>query len=108
MFFRLKKDKEIEVGALGGIEFSEGLYMYVGSGGRNVLKRVERHFTRDKTDHWHIDYLSKDAEPVDYFILPETSDYECVLSDIAESIGDPVQGFGCSDCGCESHLFKVC
>jgi len=107
VFFRLKEGKVVEVGALGEIMFESGIYVYVGSGGSNVFKRVERHFSQDKNCFWHVDYFSVEAEPLDYFILPESSSFECVLAGIAGAMGEPVEGFGSSDCGCGSHFFRL-
>lgn len=107
VFFRLHEDKNIEIGSLGTIEFEKGLYAYTGSGGKNVLKRVKRHVSDSKRVHWHIDYFSQHSEAEDYFILPETTEYECILADIAGAIGEPVEGFGSSDCCCKSHFFKL-
>ena len=105
--FRLDETKSIEIGALGELEFKPGLYVYVGSAMNNVEKRLERHFSEVKNLHWHIDYFSSEAEPVDYIILPENSDFECKLADIVSIIGEPVEGFGCSDCGCEAHIYRI-
>jgi len=107
VLFRLKESKSIKIGALGEITFDRGLYLYTGSGRSNVVKRIERHFSESKNNHWHIDYFSQHADPEDYFILPEKSSFECVLADITGAIGEPVKDFGASDCGCESHFFKL-
>lgn len=106
-FFKLEEQKRIEVGALGEISFAPGIYIYSGSAMNNVEKRLERHFSSTENKHWHIDYLSEDAEPLDYFILPEKSDYECVLASLVSEIGGPVESFGSSDCSCRSHLFRI-
>lgn len=106
-FFRLEEKKSIEVGALGEIDFSPGIYVYVGSAMTNVEKRLERHFGSTGNKHWHIDYFSEKTEPLDYFILPESSEFECVLSGIAAELGDPVENFGSSDCNCTSHLYRI-
>lgn len=106
-FFRLEDTELIEVGALGEIEFEGGIYVYVGSAMTNVEKRLKRHFGSTENKHWHIDYFSEKAEPLDHFILPEDSSYECFLSETASEIGEPVKNFGSSDCNCESHLYRA-
>lgn len=106
-FFRLEEEKCIEIGALGGVEFEPGVYVYVGSAMNGVESRLQRHFSGVENSHWHIDYFSREAEPVDYLVLPEGSSMECVLADAASRIGKPVRGFGCSDCGCSSHLYRL-
>lgn len=107
VFFRLEGKKNIEIGALGDFAFEPGLYVYLGSAMNGVESRLKRHFSEDKKLHWHIDYFSQVAEPIDYFVLPESSDVECVLADTVASIGTAVPGFGSSDCGCKSHFFKL-
>lgn len=106
-FFQIQEKKSIEVGALGEIDFSPGIYVYLGSAMTNVEKRLERHFRETENKHWHVDYFSEEAEPLDYFILPEESEFECVLSEIAAEFGDPVENFGSSDCNCGSHLYRI-
>ena len=106
-FFKIAEKQVIEVGALGEIDFEPGIYAYIGSAMTNAEKRLKRHFSSSENLHWHIDYFSNVAEPLDYFLLLENSEYECVLADAVSEIGEPVQDFGCSDCGCESHFFKA-
>lgn len=106
VLFRLEESLGIDVGALGRIFFESGFYVYVGSGQTNVEKRVERHVSGRGKKHWHIDYLREHVAVDDYFILPEDSSYECRIASILSSLGDPVDEFGSSDCGCSSHLFR--
>lgn len=107
LFINLEDSRSIEVGALGDIDFERGMYVYVGSAMNSVEKRLQRHFSEVDNRHWHIDYLTSEAEPFDYFVLPEESEYECVLSKILQKIGEPVENFGASDCGCSSHLYFI-
>lgn len=107
VFFRLEEQKEAEVGALGAINFSPGLYVYTGSGHNSVESRIKRHFSTPENLFWHIDYFSEQAEATDYLVLPEKSRYECVMAEILSERGEPVDGFGASDCDCLSHLFRV-
>lgn len=107
LFVNLEDSRGIEVGALGEIDFEPGMYVYVGSAMNSVEKRLERHFSDTSNKHWHIDYLTAEAEPCDYFVLPEVSSYECILSDIMDELGEPVQNFGASDCDCSSHLYRL-
>lgn len=107
LFLKLEEYKTIEIGALGRIEFQPGTYVYVGSAMNSVEKRLQRHFSEAETLHWHIDYLNSETKTFDYFILPETSEYE---EWFAEKIGkycEPVQDFGSSDSSRESHLFRI-
>lgn len=107
MFLRLPERNTLEVGALGDLEFEPGTYIYVGSAMNSVEKRLERHFSQTGNKHWHIDYFSGEAEPFDYFILPEDSRYEEWLAEKLEGFCEPVSGFGSSDSSRNSHLFRV-
>lgn len=110
LLIELNESVELNVGALGRTKFSSGFYVYNGSAfGRGGLKRVERH--KEKSNevsgcHWHIDYLltSPKTEVVDVY-TGEGSDHECGLSQEMKTSFDLVEGFGCTDCGCSSHLF---
>ncbi len=101
--FRLGREKRIGVGALGEIDFKPGLYAYVGSAKKGMAKRLERHASRDKKLHWHVDYLSMEAEFVKALL---SSLGECETArNVGGMGGVPIPNFGCSDCSCPSHLF---
>lgn len=98
--------RRIKIGRLGKREFPAGIYLYVGSGGANVLKRAQRHLTYSKRIRWHIDYLTtgrKRMKPIDVYFFPVAS--ECGLAFELGARLQAVGGFGCSDCRCRSHLF---
>lgn len=105
----LDKGREIAVGSLGKIAFSAGYYAYTGSArGPGGLKRVQRHLEvlngSRTVRRWHIDYLLPHARFQEAVVTPTAEDLECA---IASKIGErllPVRGFGCTDCGCASHL----
>lgn len=97
-------EKEVEIGSIGVKNFESDYAVYIGSAfGPGGLKRVLRHFSTDKKIHWHIDYLLKNGELEKALIFPE-KDIECSMPEKLQGI--PVQGFGCSDCGCGSHLYE--
>ena len=99
----IKAPEKVEVGALGLKNFESDYVVYNGSAfGPGGLKRVFRHFSSDKKIHWHIDYLLQKGELEAALIFPDR-DLECELSD---KMDRPVQGFGSSDCNCNSHLFE--
>ncbi|WGI17055.1 DUF123 domain-containing protein [Methanonatronarchaeum sp. AMET-Sl] len=104
------EDKEIKVGALGEKKFN-GIYIYVGSAlGPGGLKRIKRHIEvglgKRDVERWHIDYLLKEAELIGYVYSHTNREVEC---DIARELNqnDKTIDFGCSDCKCESHLFRI-
>ena len=96
------------VGALGRLRLEPGYYVYVGSGGPNGLRRVQRHLSASKRCHWHIDYLTTGPgrmRPVDAYLLPGKD--ECRLADLLAQGLEPIDGVGSSDCRCRSHLFRA-
>ncbi len=105
----VSKDIDVNVGALGCVNFEKGLYAYVGSAQNNLEKRIERHLRKTKQKFWHIDHLLDDAhvEVVKVFHKKAEKLEECKIAKNISEIGVPVKGFGSSDCKCESHLFKV-
>ncbi len=106
LFLKLSNDKCIEVGRLDKIEFRRGWYVYVGSGMNSLIKRVARHFKRVKKLKWHIDYLSVQADEIVAFLIPNQR-LECDLAKYLATKFEYVEGFGCSDCKCVSHLFYL-
>ena len=96
----------IEIGALGEIDFDGGWYVYTGSALKGLGSRVRRHLAKRKKKHWHMDYLSSAASHMKGFPIYTTRDLECSLAADLKRIADNrIQGFGCSDCSCDSHLF---
>lgn len=103
------KDISVEVGALGSISFEKGLYAYVGSAQNGLEKRVARHLAKAKKRRWHIDYLldNEFANVAKVFYKEAGKSEECRIAGKLGERGVPVVNFGCSDCGCVSHLFKI-
>ena len=105
----LSKSASIKIGALGEIDFEKGTYAYVGSAQNNLEKRVQRHFKKDKKLRWHIDYLTTSkyakVENVFYKIAPKKE--ECKTAEYFAKTQISIKNFGCSDCKCKSHLFKI-
>jgi len=95
------------VGALGNVHFREGSYVYVGSAQRNLEKRVQRHLRKEKKLFWHIDYfLSNERARIEKVFFRQGDKLaECASAQELGRQGEPVAGFGCSDCRCQSHLF---
>jgi Uri superfamily endonuclease len=105
----LPQARQIMVGSLGAMDFLQGYYSYTGSArGPGGLTRVDRHIQislgTKQTRRWHIDYLLPHCSFVEAIITRTEVDLECR---IAQSIGKALQPqlrFGCTDCGCNSHL----
>ena len=109
----VEREVAVEVGALGRHFFTPGIYIYVGSAMNGLEARVQRHLNTSrgvlKAAHWHIDYLLKeDGVSVEaVYTRPSNERIECVIASAVSQKSQPIKGFGCSDCRCESHLFKV-
>ena len=105
----LGSDLTTEVGALGTLSFPAGVYLYTGSALGGLDQRVSRHIRHEKTVKWHIDRLTVAADSV--IAYESYPDYvpECELASMASDCGmvPSVDGFGCSDCSCRTHLFRV-
>lgn len=105
----VSKDITVKVGALGNVSFVKGLYAYVGSAQNGLEKRISRHLRKAKRRFWHIDYLlgNRHAKIVDVFYKEADKSKECRVARKLSKRAVPVVNFGCSDCGCVSHLFML-
>lgn len=107
LIIRLDETSEIEIGKrLGKIRFEKGYYVYVGSAMNSLESRIRRHLSHDKKLHWHIDYLLRSAEITMVIFNKSSKKIECGLSQYLASRTEGVKDFGCSDCECESHLYR--
>lgn len=104
LFIYLNKEKKIEIGKLGNFLFNKGNYLYVGSGKRNMEKRIERHLKTEKKNFWHIDYFLQYAKVREAWVSErEESEIAGILESVLEI---PAVSFGCSDKRHDkSHLF---
>jgi Uri superfamily endonuclease len=103
LLLELPEDRSIQVGKLGKIAFEHGYYAYVGSALNGLESRIKRHLRKEKKKHWHIDHLLEESVIEEVVFAETTRRVEC---DIADGVDLRfISGFGCTDCGCESHLF---
>ena len=86
--------------------FSEGYYLYVGSGLRNLEARIQRHLSDDKKRFWHIDFLLDYGKVVAVYFKESSNRQECDIAKVFAEMFTSVPQFGCSDCKCKSHLFS--
>ena len=109
LFLCFDQPVETEAGALGHISLPAGDYCYVGSAMGGLDQRVSRHLSHEKCIRWHIDYLTTVCRDMHALEHEGTSISECGLGKIIEEAGgEPaIVGFGCSDCNCQTHLFRV-
>lgn len=99
--------KKIRVAKLGEIFFKKGIYVYVGSGGTSPIKRIQRHASGRKRSFWHIDFLTRRSQVLGAVLIESSQRLECHLSQLLASHFPSIDGFGCSDCLCRSHLFYL-
>lgn len=111
---QISNNLKLAIGKLGEIEFPKGNYVYCGSAKRYFNKRIERHQSKNKKIHWHIDYLLKSEFvkiiSIDKFKQDEETECSLVQKFTNKNIALPfAKGFGSSDCknGCYSHLLKL-
>jgi sugar fermentation stimulation protein A len=106
LIIHVKEEKEIPVGSLGPVRFKKGFYCYSGSALHSLHHRIQRHVRKRKKIHWHIDYLTTKADAAKAYPIYSMRRLECSLARELALIADhSIKGFGCSDCGCPSHLF---
>lgn len=108
LLLELDKEQNIAVGNLGTILFPAGFYAYVGSAMGGLESRIRRHIRSNKKLHWHIDYLLQQASITDIIMSENATGTknECAISRSLAAEVNYVPGFGCSDCGCRSHLYS--
>lgn len=101
----------VQVGRWGELEVVPGWYAYIGSafGPGGVVARCRHHRKPAQRPHWHIDYLRKACELREIWFSYDRLRREhqwagLLLAGIGE--GEAIAGFGVSDCGCHSHLFR--
>ena len=107
LFLRVPTRRTVRIGQLVNREFPAGIYVYVGSARNSLSGRISRHLRHAKKKHWHIDYLLDGviARPSGVAWKPTRRRIECSVSrNVGSSASMSVEGFGCSDCDCVSHL----
>jgi len=101
----LKGQHDIHVGKKNRYIFKKGFYGYVGSALVSLENRLARHIRSEKKLHWHIDYLLQKATVRAVIYAETTKKKECVIALALDHRLPSIEGFGCSDCHCDSHLF---
>ena len=107
------RDSRIKIGALGEIHFPSGSYVYIGSALNSLIPRLGRHLRtargEGKVTHWHIDYLLREpgVEIKAIYATNWAVRMECEIANKVANEGEAILRFGCSDCSCKSHLYRV-
>jgi len=109
LMIKVKKSIKQKIGKLGEIKFDKGDYIYVGSAQSGIEKRIKRHLKKRKKKFWHIDYLltNRDVAINKIYYKEGKKEEECKTAEELSKNGEPIAKFGCSDCNCKSHLFKI-
>lgn len=107
LIIKIDECEILKIGSLGKIKIDKGYYVYVGSGGLNTLKRIKRHFLKNKRVKWHIDYLTIEYPPYKAYIVVNENVNEIVLSKLLEKKYVYIPNFGSSDTKDKSHLFYI-
>ncbi len=109
LIIKVNKPINVNVGRLGKLKFDKGLYAYVGSAQNNLVSRIARHKRKNKKKFWHVDYLlsNKSAKIIKVLYAKRKKEWECKIAKQLSKQAEPIIGFGCSDCKCHSHLFKI-
>jgi Uri superfamily endonuclease len=114
VLFRSHKRRRTQIGRWGCLYIEPGYYLYVGSafGPGGVAARVLWHCRKSRRStakHWHMDYLKDHVTPVvvwcSYALTCLEHRWARRLLRMAEMT--PIDGFGCSDCQCQTHLFHT-
>ncbi len=101
-----RKRFSADIGALGRRDFPRGFYVYVGSGMRNLFGRIGYHRRKSEKRHWHLDYIKDRFTFLTDIPIVTMSRRECSLSlKMLEEGGRGIDGFGSTDCRCNSHLY---
>jgi len=106
----IERGRTLKIGSLGDVHLDKGWYVYAGSARKGLSRRLARHGrrTRGKVMRWHIDFLRTEALAVRAFPIRTPYDVECRLAqDVRAISAGAVPRFGCSDCSCPSHLFRI-
>ena len=100
----LKQNRKIMVGRRKDstrILFRAGYYAYVGSayGPGGLASRINRHLIRDKKSVWHIDFLRKEAVPVEVWVSGQKNRPEKSWADALFVMkgSQPIEKFGNTD-----------
>jgi len=117
LFLSSEKNMDIDIGNLGRFHFPKGIYAYIGSAmGRAVSleNRIKRHqkLAKEKKGNkkWHIDYFTTSSGvEITGVVKIIGKNIECRVAELMKKSGGKLvaQGFGSSDCKCNTHFFSV-
>jgi len=102
-------NKVIPIGKNKELLLAQGFYYYVGSafGPGGVKARVNHHIRTTEKPHWHLDFLRKHTQIIAIWYTHDKKKREHQWAKVFNEnplTSIPLEGFGSSDCKCESHL----
>jgi Uri superfamily endonuclease len=110
IIFKLKNKLTITVKSGKTYTLQKGTYVYVGSAWNSggIESRVKRHLKRNKRKHWYLDFITttNHFEAQKVITIPNRK-VECNVASLLSTKYGGIEKFGCSDCNCFSHLFKI-
>jgi Uri superfamily endonuclease len=111
LVLEVREPARIRAGRLGELEVTPGWYTYIGSacGPGGVAARCGHHLRITTRPHWHIDYLRAVSDLREIWFSCGSGRGEHTWSNLVgkgRGATQPFPGFGASDCGCRSHLFR--
>lgn len=106
----LQTPLQITIGKLGRFTFRKGFYYYVGSafGPGGIAARCKHHIQYRGKPRWHIDYLRKYCQLTGIVFSTDKRHLEHAWAERLHRgphYSVAIDGFGASDCRCDSHLF---
>ena len=109
VILRNRQHVRVEIGRLRTLKIDPGYFIYVGSafGPGGVRARVLRHSRKAKALHWHVDYLREKTGFDSAWYSHDPRKLEHAWAEVFSRLPgySAIEGFGCSDCRCHSHLF---
>ncbi len=109
LLMQLPQAQQIEVGRLGTLLLKAGWYLYIGSafGPGGIQARCGHHRKISVRPRWHVDYLRIVAPLREIWFSHDPVRREHQWAELVRErrgMQVPLQGFGSSDCDCETHL----
>ncbi len=106
LLIELDREKDLIIGRRASAKFPSGFYIYVGSAMNSLEHRINRHLSRNKKLHWHIDWLLAESKVIAVRRIESCTRLECEINNLIARISERtvMKGFGASDCSCNTHL----
>lgn len=111
LVLKLNSPLKLDIAKFSGETLKSGWYVYLGSarGSGGLRARLNRHFQKTKTLHWHIDRLTVAADTHHALAVADGNECNLLLALLDRpELEVALPGFGSSDCRqCPSHLLRL-